>query len=327
MDNSALRLDIWKKIDRAEIKRDGMIDTVGVWGPLAIPLIPAGLTTNAIGRAYALQLHFHPVASWLMGLIAGMGIEIFGVLSAETYLSMKAYNDTLEDGEERAPDEDAKSARQQYIWIVVGLLTTLEAIPLCVESFSLPDWLAVLSVIASLYPLAYLSILTANVVILRKQHKRREEAREMRKLRKMALTQSHDASVIGSVTPNAHSGSVSDSVGDSDADTASDSGDSASDAQPATEKARPSADASTQRQTPRRKKTRTEIKEERRARLWPIFEQYEDIADVPTKELSDQEDCGVRTIQRDFEEFCEERNERRKTQPAVYTNGVVQPHG
>lgn len=183
--NQLLRKNNDEKIEAAEIGRDRIIDTVGVYGPLAIPLVPAGLTLVSIGVNYAKLLHFPPLASWPTGFVSGVGVEIFGIIANENYLDMVRYNQTLQPGEEAAPVEEAKDARDLYVKIVIGLLSTLEFIPALagIIAHYAAGWeagmqiISTVSVLLSLFPLAYLAVLTSRVIIMRKQHKARLRAR------------------------------------------------------------------------------------------------------------------------------------------------------
>lgn len=164
----------------AELKRDGLIDRLGVWGPLVIPLIPAALSLTAIGKNYAELLHFSPFMSWPVGVISGAGIEVFGIVANENYLDMQRYNQTLAPGEERAPEEEARKARNTYMGIVIGLMTTLEVVPSLVNVLDGPTVIATVSVLASLFPLVFLAVLAGQVVIMRKQHAARVARRHER---------------------------------------------------------------------------------------------------------------------------------------------------
>lgn len=164
-------------IERAELRRDGLIDRLSVWGPMMIPLIPAGLTATGIGKNYTDLLHFSPFASWPIGLVSGIGVEVFGIVANENFLDMQRYNQTLKPGEERAPEEEAKKARNTYMVIVVGLMTTLEVIPALVTVAGWPVLMATISVLVSLFPLIFLAVLAGQVIIMRKQHKARVDAR------------------------------------------------------------------------------------------------------------------------------------------------------
>ena len=133
-----LRASLDEQIERYEIHRDKLIDTVGVWGPLAIPLVPAGLTFAAIGVNYNRLLHFPALASWPIGAVAGMGVEVFGIIANENYLDMQRYNQTLAEGEERAPVEEARRARNTYVAIVAGLMLIFGFLPALALLFVAP---------------------------------------------------------------------------------------------------------------------------------------------------------------------------------------------
>jgi hypothetical protein len=154
-----------------------MIDRLSVWGPMLIPLIPAGLSTIAIGKNYHDLLHFPQAMSWPIGLISGAGIEVFGIVANENYLDMQRYNQTLREGEERAPEEEARKARNTYMGIVIGLMSTLEVIPMLVSVTNAPQVIGTVSVLASLFPLVFLAVLAGQVIIMRKQHRARVDAR------------------------------------------------------------------------------------------------------------------------------------------------------
>lgn len=183
--NQALRKVNDERIEAAEIGRDLIIDTVGVYGPLAIPLVPAGLTLTSIGVNYTNLLHFPGWASWPMGTVSGVGVEIFGIIASENYLDMVRYNQTLQPGEEEAPVNEAREARDLYVKIVIGLLSTLEFIPALAgiiahyanQAEATMQVISTVSVLLSLFPLAYLAVLTSRVIIMRKQHRQRIRAR------------------------------------------------------------------------------------------------------------------------------------------------------
>lgn len=194
--NFDLRKALDDSIERDEIARDRIIDKVGVWGPMLIPLIPAGLTLAAIGSNYAKLLHFPVWASWPIGVVAGGGIEVFGIIANENYLDMQRFNQTLQDGEESAPVEDAKQARDTYVKIVVGLMVTLEVIPALVNVIGAPQVIATISVLISLFPLVYLAVLTGQVIIMRKQHRSRTRARHNR-IEKAEIDKANDGIING----------------------------------------------------------------------------------------------------------------------------------
>lgn len=178
--NFELRKKLDESIERDEIARDRIIDKIGVWGPMIIPMVPAGLTFAAIGVNYNNLLHFPLWASWPIGLIAGSGIEVFGIIANENYLDMQRFNQTLQEGEESAPVEEARKARDTYVKIVVGLMVTLEVIPSLIKVLDGPQIYATVSVLLSLFPLVYLAVLTGQVIIMRKQHRSRVRLRHDR---------------------------------------------------------------------------------------------------------------------------------------------------
>ena len=67
-----------------------------------------------------------------------------------------------------------------YLAVVVGLVTTLEVVPALSLAFSWHHSIAVVSVLISLFPLVFLAVLAAQVIIMKKQHSSRIDARLQR---------------------------------------------------------------------------------------------------------------------------------------------------
>ncbi|HRW04456.1 MAG TPA: hypothetical protein P5121_05155 [Caldilineaceae bacterium] len=168
------------RVERWEIRRDTGVDWLSTFGPVIIPLIPATLTASAILSAFSGILHTNLIFAWIACLASGAGIEVLGIVSNETYHDMDAYNETLADGEEPAPAEEANRMRHLYTVIVATLVLLLEIIPTAVEYFAWPEQIAVVSTILALLPLVFLAQITSNIVILRKQHRERVYKRQAR---------------------------------------------------------------------------------------------------------------------------------------------------
>lgn len=141
------------RVESQETYRDFIIDTVGVWGPLLAPAVPAALTMVSIAMHYPELLHIHWLAAIAIGLIVAVVIEVLGVVSVETFLDMKSFNQALTDDAEKAPAGWAGTIMGLYIAIVISLM-----------------------------PLTLLAGVTSWIVVMRKQHRQRVYRKELAEL-------------------------------------------------------------------------------------------------------------------------------------------------
>lgn len=162
-----------KQVESQETYRDYVIDIVGVWGPLMAPAVPAALTMVSISMHYPKLLHIHWLAALTIGLIVAVVIEVLGVVSVETFLDMKSYNQLLEEGEESAPAGWAGAIMGLYILIVISLVVLLKMIPQLA--------------LVSLVPLTLLAGVTSWIVVMRKQHRERTYKRELAEIEENQL--------------------------------------------------------------------------------------------------------------------------------------------
>ena len=156
------------RVESQETYRDYIIDIVGVWGPLLAPAVPAALTMVSIAMHYPTLLHIHWLAAIAIGLIVAVVIEVLGVVSVETFLDMKRYNQTIAENEESAPSEWAGGIMGLYILIVISLVVLLKMVP----------GLALISLV----PLTLLAGVTSWIVVMRKQHRERVFRKELAEL-------------------------------------------------------------------------------------------------------------------------------------------------
>ena len=154
-----------ERVEVQETYRDYIIDIVGVWGPLLAPAVPAALTMVSIAMHYPTLLHIHWLAAVAIGLIVAVVIEVLGVVSVETFLDMKSYNQVIGEGEERAPAGWAGAIMTLYIGIVLSLVVLLKMIPALA--------------LISLVPLTLLAGVTSWIVVMRKQHRFRIYRKEV----------------------------------------------------------------------------------------------------------------------------------------------------
>lgn len=153
------------RVESQETYRDYIIDIVGVWGPLLAPAVPAALTMVSIAMHYPELLHIHWLAALAIGLIVAVVIEVLGVVSVETFLDMKSYNQTIDEGEELAPVGWAGAIMGLYILIVISLVVLLKMVPQLA--------------LVSLVPLTLLAGVTSWIVVMRKQHRERTYKRDL----------------------------------------------------------------------------------------------------------------------------------------------------
>ena len=153
-----LRREMKDKRERMELGRDGLIDVVSAYVPLAAPLVPAALTWAAIVQHYPDLLHIHSWAAVLIGLVAALAVESLGVLSVETALSMWQWNKE-HAATERAPLPLAVGAAVVYLVTVILLVVMLKVVP---------QW-----AIGSLLPLSTLGVIASVIAVSRKQHSER----------------------------------------------------------------------------------------------------------------------------------------------------------
>lgn len=153
------------RVESQETTRDYVIDTVGVWGPLLAPAVPAALTMVSIAMHYPELLHIHWLAALVIGLIVAIVIEVLGVVSVETFLDMQSYNQVITEEEESAPAGWAGAIMALYIAIVISLVVLLKMVPALA--------------LVSLVPLTLLAGVTSWIVVMRKQHRERVYRKEM----------------------------------------------------------------------------------------------------------------------------------------------------
>lgn len=157
-----LRKQQQHRIELQEVRRDEIIGTVGVWGPITIPLIPAALTAIAISTHYPDLLNIPQWVAIGLGIIAAGGIETLGIVSTETFLQMRSYEQMRSDEDEPAPVVASGLVAAAYLMVVIALVVLLKI------------WSAL--AIWSLLPLTCLGALVSWIVVLRRQHGRRELA-------------------------------------------------------------------------------------------------------------------------------------------------------
>lgn len=156
------------RIEMQELRRDEFIGILGVWGPIAIPLIPASLTAIAIATHYPELLSIGERFAIGLGIIAAGGIEVLGIVSTETFLQMRSYNQMRDDGDEPAPTVAAGIVAAAYLAVVMALVVLLKVWP----AFA----------IYSLLPLTALGALVSWIVVLRRQHSKRELVQLQRRI-------------------------------------------------------------------------------------------------------------------------------------------------
>jgi hypothetical protein len=164
MNNIELRQQLRERKERWQIHQSGWFDAVGMIVPVAAPLVPALLTSTAIIEHYPKVIN---VNFWLIvaiALITGLVIEMLGVLSIETMFEMRAFNKTMNAGEEPAPFGYAMWAVSFYLILVLSLVLLLKI------WHDLALW--------SLAPLTMLGFVTSWVMVLRKQHSERVYLRD-----------------------------------------------------------------------------------------------------------------------------------------------------
>jgi len=163
--NTELRHRLRERKTRWELLQASWIDALGLFVPLAAPLVPAFLTGAAIYTYYPTLLELDWRAVLVMAFIAGFVIELLGIISIETMFDMLSFKQTAKDGEELAPFKYAAVAVVFYLLLVISLVLLLKI------WHNLALW--------SLAPLTVLGFITAWVMVLRKQHNARAYRREV----------------------------------------------------------------------------------------------------------------------------------------------------
>lgn len=156
MNNQQLRQSKREWIHNLEIHRDSAIDFVAVWGPLAAPLVPAGLTAAAIIVTFPDLLHIGLWGAIAIAAVTVIVLEVLGLVSVETWLNMKTFNAEHPDAKEQAPEGQARAIVIIYAAVVLALV------------FILKIWHG--AALYSLIPLTLLGLITSWTVVLRKQH-------------------------------------------------------------------------------------------------------------------------------------------------------------
>lgn len=156
MNNQQLRQSKRDWIHKLEIHRDSAIDFVAVWGPLAAPLVPAGLTAAAIIVTFPDLLHIGLWGAISIAVVTVVVLEVLGLVSVETWLNMKTFNAEHKDAKEQAPEGQARAIVIIYALVVLALV------------FILKIWQG--AALYSLIPLTLLGLITSWTVVLRKQH-------------------------------------------------------------------------------------------------------------------------------------------------------------
>ena len=154
--NQELRKQKRDWIHKLEIHRDSAIDFVAVWGPLAAPLVPAGLTAAAIIVTFPTLLHIGLWGAIAIAVVTVIVLEVLGLVSVETWLNMKTFNAEHLDAKEQAPEGQARAIVIIYALVVLALV------------FILKIWQG--AALYSLIPLTLLGLITSWTVVLRKQH-------------------------------------------------------------------------------------------------------------------------------------------------------------
>ena len=154
--NQELRKQKRDWIHKLEIHRDSAIDFVAVWGPLAAPLVPAGLTAAAIIVTFPDLLHIGLWGAIAIAVVTVIVLEVLGLVSVETWLNMKTFNAEHHDAKEQAPEGQARAIVIIYALVVLALV------------FILKIWQG--AALYSLIPLTLLGLITSWTVVLRKQH-------------------------------------------------------------------------------------------------------------------------------------------------------------
>ena len=154
--NQELRKQKRDWIHKLEIHRDSAIDFVAVWGPLAAPLVPAGLTAAAIIVTFPTLLHIGLWGAIAIAVVTVIVLEVLGLVSVETWLNMKTFNAEHHDAKEQAPEGQARAIVIIYALVVLALV------------FILKIWQG--AALYSLIPLTLLGLITSWTVVLRKQH-------------------------------------------------------------------------------------------------------------------------------------------------------------
>lgn len=160
-------------IEEHETQRDNWIDIFSVYAPLLIPLIPAGLIFISILQNYGKVLHLPFYAVTIIALLVAIGLEIFGIVSVETYGALRNYESIRDNSWESAPLKEAKTICIVYVGIVLTFLLLLEITPRLAEYFLWPVWIGNVTTLLTLLPLAVLSYLTVQSLVIRKQHNQR----------------------------------------------------------------------------------------------------------------------------------------------------------
>jgi len=191
IDNRQFRQQQHTRIERLEIMRDGLIDTVSIWGPLFAPAVPAGLTAAAIIASFPELLHIPLWAAVAIAVVTVIALEVLGIVSVETWLDMRQYNQSCADETAKAPERYAAFVVILYALVVIGLVFILKIW----KEFAL----------YSLLPLTLLGLITSWTIVLRKQHRMRiylleqanEEHSEIDRLNMLVeqLTEHHKAAL------------------------------------------------------------------------------------------------------------------------------------
>lgn len=149
-----------------------LVDRVSIYAPATVPLIPASLTTISIANSWPNLFHIHPIAGWILGLIAGIGIEVLGIVSVDSYFNMRYFNQTKIRDNDDGPDAPASASK----WVVIFYGMVVLTVVFLLKIF--PN-LAVYSLI----PLCLMGILVCFMVVLRKQFNELVYQREEKKIR------------------------------------------------------------------------------------------------------------------------------------------------
>ena len=166
-------------IEIHELRRDAWLDPLGVYGPVICPVIPGGLSAVSMINVFPQLLHIPTWAAVLIALITVVGVEILALLATETWLAIRRFNQTIQDGEEMAPSGYAGFVVFLYCAVVLSLVVFLKM------------WSGL--AIYSLIPLTLMGLLISWTVILRKQFNDLMFKRELTKGRGEPVTSASTA--------------------------------------------------------------------------------------------------------------------------------------
>ena len=162
-------------MERQEEARDRVLEFVTIWGTLLVPLIPISLTFASIIERYQAVLHLGFYTSFCIALFGGIGLEVFGIASSETYGKMKSYEALRDKNDEPAPVEQIEILRKLYVGIIILIVTLLKFVPIIFPTTAiLGVKIQDVSVGLSLFPLSLLAYITVSALVLRQQHNIRE---------------------------------------------------------------------------------------------------------------------------------------------------------